>query len=64
VQVRPNLDFGYRPSMGEYEVMRDIGVPSGIARANPNYGTGGGNQFHIQDYANVLRLVREHPLRP
>lgn len=48
--------------MGEYEVLGDMYVPSGTARANTSVGAGGGNQFFIENYADRLRLVREHPL--
>jgi hypothetical protein len=48
--------------MGEYEVVGDMHVPFGTARANTNFGAGGGNQFFIENYAVRLRLVRELPL--
>lgn len=50
------------PVMGEYEVAGDVHVPFGTARANTDFGAGGGNQFFIENYADRLRLVREHPL--
>jgi filamentous hemagglutinin len=62
LQVAPHPEFGYRPFIGEYEVIRNISVPFGRALANPTYGTGGGVQFFIGDYAVSLRLIREIPL--
>lgn len=62
LQVKPHPEFGYRPTMGEYEVLSDMRVPSGTVRANPAMGEGGGRQFFIENYKDKLRLIREHPL--
>jgi len=62
LQVKPHPEFGYRPTMGEYEVLSDMRVPSGTVRANPAMGEGGGRQFFIEGYKDKLRLIREHPL--
>jgi filamentous hemagglutinin len=62
LQVAPHPEFGYRPLIGEYEVVGSARVPSGTVLANPSYGTGGGSQLFISDYANNLRLVRQIPL--
>jgi filamentous hemagglutinin len=62
LQVAPHPEFGYRPMIGEYEVMANIKIPFGTVRANPNYGVGGGNQYFIGDYLNNLKLVNKIPL--
>jgi YD repeat-containing protein len=62
LQVRANPELGYRPMVGEYEVIRDIRVPFGTASANPSYGAGGATQFFVRDYGTRLRLVRQLPL--
>jgi filamentous hemagglutinin len=43
--------------MGVYEVVSDVTVPSGVVRANPALGSGGGTQYFVQDYASKLRLI-------
>lgn len=62
LQVKPHAQFGYRPKIGEYEVVKDMTVPFGTAQANPSFGSGGGSQFFVDDYASSLRLLREIPL--
>jgi hypothetical protein len=62
LQVKAHPEFGYRPKVGEYELVTDVTVPSGVVRANPRLGVGGGDQFFVRDYQNSLKLVREIPL--
>lgn len=62
LQVKPHPEFGYRPKVGEYEVVRPITVPAGVAGANPGLGAGTGEQFFVRNYQNSLRLIREIPL--
>ncbi|WP_186454740.1 hypothetical protein [Nitrospirillum amazonense] len=59
LQVKEHPEFGYRPKVGEYEVINDARVPFGTVKANPGLGDGGGSQYFISDYADNLRLVRE-----
>ena len=48
----------YRPGMTQYEVTQDIIVGFSKALANPQFGTGGFEQYFIPDYKNVLRSIR------
>ena len=64
LQVAPHPEFGYRPMVGEYEVVDDMAVPSGAVLANPAYGPGEGSQFFISKYSTSLRLLRQIPLGP
>jgi hypothetical protein len=57
-----NPERGYRPFVGEYELVQDARIPFGTARANAQYGAGGGTQFFVQDYNQSLRLIRQIPL--
>jgi hypothetical protein len=59
LQVRAHPEFGYRPTVGEYEVINPLTVPSGTVSANPAFGMGGGDQLFIRTYQDSLRLVRE-----
>lgn len=64
LQVKAHPEFGYRPKVGEYEVVKDMTVPFGTVKANPGLGAGGGDQFFINDFQTSLRLIREIPLKP
>lgn len=64
LQVKPHPEFGYRPMVGEYRVLRDMSAPYGNASANPGLGVGGGQQYFIRDYTRHLQLIREVPLNP
>jgi filamentous hemagglutinin len=64
LQVKQHPEFGYRPKIGEYVVLRDISIPEGNALANPQFGTGGGQQYFIRNYKRDLELIREIPLDP
>jgi filamentous hemagglutinin len=59
LQVAPHPEFGYRPMVGEYEVIGGLTAPSGTAIANPNFGAGGGNQLFICNYLDKRRLTRK-----
>ena len=43
--------------MGKYEVLKDMTVPFGKVKANPDLGNGGGDQFFIKPYDKNLKLV-------
>lgn len=62
LQVEPHPELGYRPMVGEYEVVTDLRVPSGTAQANIEKSIGGGEQFFIQSYSSSLQLLRTIPL--
>ena len=57
LQVTPHKIFGYRTEMGKYEVLKDMTVPFGKVKANPDLGNGGGDQFFIKPYDKNLKLV-------
>ena len=57
LQVRADPILGYRPSVGMYEVTKNIRVPYGIVNANPGLGSGTGEQFYVNNFSNVLKLV-------
>jgi len=57
LQVNPHPIYGYRPNITGYLVTQDISVPSGVALANPQFGPGGGAQFFIENYQNILKPV-------
>lgn len=60
LQVSPHPEFGYRPKVGVYEVQQDLSrIPTGTVRANVDLGPGGGDQYWIRDYQNVLKLIDE-----
>ena len=50
--------------IGEYEVISDLHVPTGLAKANSGIvnGNGNGQQHFIHTYKESLKLVREIPL--
>jgi filamentous hemagglutinin len=64
LQVEPHPQFGYRPAVGEYEVIRGARVPHGIVQANVGKGVGGGEQFFIGNYSQSLQLIRKIELGP
>ncbi|CAM4396465.1 MAG: hypothetical protein LEGION0398_MBIBDBAK_00196 [Legionellaceae bacterium] len=57
LQVKPDLELGYRPEVGMYEVTQNVRVPTGIVAANPALGIGGGDQFFINNFSRTLRLT-------
>ena len=59
LQVPANPTFGYRETIGEYEVMSGMDSASGTALNNPAYGSGGGGQYYVPEsnWSN-LRLNR------
>jgi hypothetical protein len=62
LQVAEHPAFGFRPNVGEYEVVRSMMVPFGKALANTRFGSGGGSQLFIKDFENSLRFIRQFPL--
>lgn len=63
LQQPPHPEFGLPPGIGEFEVLADMTVPFGHARANPDHGPGEGAQYFIADHQEALALVRAIPLR-
>jgi len=63
LQVRPHDVFGYRPEMGAYILNSDVRIPAGTVQANPGFGSGGANQYFIQQYQKYLELKDRIPLR-
>jgi hypothetical protein len=68
LQIRPHPVYGYRTSVGKYEVLTDIYVTAGVCRANQeisvdgqteNLGAGGGYQYVVFDYKDSLKLLEE-----
>ena len=57
-QIAPHPLRGYRSQVGAHRVLEDIRVPSGIARANPQFGSGEGLQYFIRKFENKLKLIR------
>lgn len=55
LQVKPHPTLGYRVKVCQYTVRKAVTLPSGKALANPELGTGGGDQFFISDFKNVLK---------
>jgi len=59
LQVKPDATLGYRPTIGEYEVTKDIQVVISKTLANPQYGNGGAWQLFIENYNTDLKLIKE-----
>ena len=57
VDMRPGT-YPPRDQIQAYRVKRDIEVPAGITKANRQHGGGGGFQYFIESYADVLDPVR------
>jgi hypothetical protein len=47
----------YRPGLTEFRLTHDIEVARSIARANPQFGAGGLEQFYIPNFGNVTEPV-------
>ncbi|WP_323740825.1 LysM peptidoglycan-binding domain-containing protein [Caenimonas koreensis] len=62
LQVARHPELGYRPMVGEYEVVKSATVPTGVTTANPGHGSGGGDQFFIRHFQASLKLIRQIPL--
>ena len=60
LQIAPNLSYPTRPGIVMYQLTKDISMAFGKALANK--GAGGGTQFFIHNYANVLKAVGFFPL--
>lgn len=62
LQMLPHAEYGYRTQLGAYEVKEDMWVATGICLANSvidgvEAGPGGGTQYVIPDYEQVLELT-------
>ena len=55
LQVKPHPTLGYRVKVQEYTVQKKITVPFGKAVANPKLGPGGGDQFFIANFKDILK---------
>jgi RHS repeat-associated protein len=62
LQVAPHPVYGYRPRIQAYRVSTEITVPGGRALNNPAFGSGGGGQYFIPNYDDVLIPIRQFPL--
>ena len=47
----------YRPGLTEFRLTKDVEVARSIARANPQFGPGGLEQFYIPDFEKVTEPV-------
>jgi hypothetical protein len=54
LQVRPHPTLGYRVQVRQYTVQKMVAVPFGKAAANPKLGPGGGDQYFIAEFKDVL----------
>lgn len=62
LQMLPHPEFGYREQLGSYTVLKDTWVACGYCLANDEIGgeyagPGGGFQYVIPEYENVLELA-------
>lgn len=62
LQMLPHPEFGYREQLGVYTVKTDMWVATGLCLANSvidgqEAGAGGGTQYVIPDYEQVLELT-------
>lgn len=62
LQVAPHPVYGYRPGVQAYRLNQSIRIPAGQTLANPQLGTGGGNQFFIRNFGKYLDPVRQFDL--
>lgn len=63
LQVAPHPEFGYRPGVTAYEVVRDTPAAFGRTLANPQHGAGRLPQIVIEDYRDALRPIYSVPLQ-
>ncbi|RJX31787.1 MAG: hypothetical protein C4516_06495 [Oxalobacter sp.] len=63
LQVKAHSIYGYRPDIKGFRVIQDLYVPGGQALANISVGTGGGNQFFIQNAHKYLEPITTINLR-
>lgn len=59
LQVKENVQFGYRPKVGEYDIEDTITAAISIVEANPQFGPGGAWQLYIENYDSTLSLQQE-----
>ncbi len=59
LQVKPHPIEGYRSKLGEYVVRQDVKVVISKAKANPQFGDGGGWQIFIENYTDMLEFSKE-----
>ncbi len=62
LQMVPHAEFGYRTQLGEYKVLEDMWVATGVCLANKEIGgvtagEGGGTQYVIPEYETKLELI-------
>jgi hypothetical protein len=64
LQVHTNFTHGRRMYIAEYSVLWPVSVPAGRCTANASFGSGGGFQYMIADYDQLLhhtgRLIDLH----
>lgn len=55
LQVPTNMTYGRRMQLAEFEVIYPVCVPAGHTTNNRSFGPGGGFQYMIADYQQLLR---------
>jgi len=56
LQVKENLQYGYRPMVGVFEMHDTLVVALAKTLANPQYGEGGAWQIYVKDFAEDLTV--------
>jgi filamentous hemagglutinin len=62
LQVAPHPVYGFRPAVQAYRIVTEINIPAGRALSNPAYGGGGGVQYFILNFDDVLIPIRQFHL--
>ena len=57
LQVKENVQFGYRPMVGVFEMKDTLVVALAKTLANPQYGSGGAWQIYVKDFAKDLTVL-------
>lgn len=57
LQVKEHPTFGYRESVGIFDLNATITVAIARTLANPQFGTGGAWQIYVEDYASDLTAL-------
>lgn len=57
--MKPHDTFGFRTKVQVYEVLQDVDIATSVVRANPHLGEGGGVQYFVENYRDVLRAIGE-----
>ncbi len=57
LQVKENVQFGYRPMVGVFDIRDSLIVAISKTLANPQYGAGGGWQIYVEDFSTDLFIL-------